>query len=116
MRKPLLWGAAALFFVYEQWAFSRWMQQHGSVSAGLSHAWMTLRQDPMVFMAWNDMGIFTALVLIWLWRDVRRSGRSLAWWPATLLLGCPPLLIYLAGRTTDSADRRGSFNGDTPKT
>ena len=104
MRKPLLWGAAALFFVYEQWAFSQWMQQHGSVSAGLSYAWMTLRQDPMVFMAWNDMGIFTALVLVWLWRDVRRSGRSLAWWPATLLLGCPPLLVYLAGHKVDDGN------------
>lgn len=95
MRKPLLWGAAALFFGYEQWAFSQWMQQHGSVSAGLSHAWMTLRQDPMVFMAWNDMGIFTAIVLTWLWRDIRRANRSLLWWFATLLTGCPPLLVYL---------------------
>jgi hypothetical protein len=61
--------------------------RHGP--AGLSHAWMTLRQDPMVFMAWNDMGIFTAIVLTWLWRDVRRSGRSFAWWPATLCWAVP---------------------------
>lgn len=96
MRKYVLIAIAVLFFAYEQVSFYLWMQQHGTVSAGLAHAWTTLRQDPMVFMAWNDMGIFTALVLIWLWRDVKRTGRSFAWWPATLLLGCPPLLIYLA--------------------
>jgi hypothetical protein len=93
--RPALIVAAVLFFAYEQWSFQQWMQQHGTISAGLVHAWATLRQDPMVFMAWNDMGVFTALVLTWLWRDLRTSGRTVAWWPATLLLGCPPLLVYL---------------------
>lgn len=100
LRRPGLLVVAALFFAYEQWSFYHWMQQHGSVSAGLAHAWATLRADPMVFMAWNDMGIFTAVVLTWLWRDVRRTGRSFAWWPATLLLGCPPLLVYLGTEHT----------------
>lgn len=98
MRRPLLYLAAALFFVYEQVAFYQWMQMHGTVSAGLSHAWATLRADPMVFMAWNDMGVFTALVLVWLARDLRTHGRSPLWWPATLIFGCPPLLIYLGRR------------------
>jgi hypothetical protein len=91
----MLLVVAALFFAYEQWSFYQWMQQNGSVGAGLSHAWATLRADPMVFMAWNDMGVFTAVVLTGLWQDVRRQHRSFAWWPATLLLGCPPLLVYL---------------------
>jgi hypothetical protein len=73
VRRPALLVAALAFFAYEQWAFYQWMQQHGTVSAGLAHAWMTLRQDPMVFMAWNDMGIFTAMVLVWLWRDIRAT-------------------------------------------
>jgi hypothetical protein len=98
MRRPLLYLAAALFFLYEQVAFYQWMQMHGTVSAGLSHAWATLRADPMVFMAWNDMGVFTALVLVWLARDLRTQGRSKLWWPATLIFGCPPLLIYLGRR------------------
>ena len=98
MKRKALLVVAGLFFAYEQWSFYTWIQQHGSVSAGLAHAWLTLRQDPMVFMAWNDMGIFTAVVLTWLWRDLKRSGRSFAWWPATLLMGCPPLLVYLARR------------------
>lgn len=98
MRRSALYAMAVLFFAYEQWSFYTWMQQHGTVSAGLSHAWMTLRQDPMVFMAWNDMGIFTALVLVWLWRDLTARHQSRWWWPATLLLGCPPLLVYLARR------------------
>jgi Terpene cyclase DEP1 len=103
MRRPLLYLTAALFFAYEQYAFYLWMQAHGTVSAGLAHAWMTLRQDPMVFMAWNDMGIFTACVLVWLARDLKQQQRSKAWWPATLIFGCPPLLIYLARRTPTNA-------------
>ena len=104
MRRPLLFLTAALFFAYEQYAFYLWMQAHGTVSAGLSHAWMTLRQDPMVFMAWNDMGVFTACVLVWLARDLKQRRRSPAWWPATLIFGCPPLLIYLALRPTPVAE------------
>lgn len=96
MRKLVLYAAAAGFFVYEQVAWSRWIAAHGSASAGLAHAWAALRSDPMLFMAWNDMGIFTVLVLIWLARDLRASGRSFWWWPATLIFGSPPLLVYLA--------------------
>lgn len=112
MRRPLLFTGAALFFAYEQWAFVQWMQQHGSVAAGLAHAWHTLRQDPMVFMAWNDMGIFTAVVLTWLWRDLTRTGYSRRWWVATLLLGCPPLLVYLA--RTGGPDDRGQNRTVSP--
>ena len=103
MRRPMLYLAAALFFAYEQVAFYQWMQLHGTVGAGMTHAWRTLRADAMVFMAWNDMGVFTAIVLVWLARDLRRHGRSRLWWPATLIFGCPPLLVYLArnpGRET----------------
>jgi hypothetical protein len=96
MRRPFLYLAAVLFFAYEQVAFYQWMQAHGTVSAGLAHAWQALRADPMVFMAWNDMGVFTVIVLVWLARDLRARRRSLFWWPATLIFGCPPLLIYLA--------------------
>jgi hypothetical protein len=107
MRKPLLYTAAALFFAFEQWSFYRWIQEFGSVSAGLTHAWATLRADPMVFMAWNDMGVFTAIVLVWLLRDLKASKRSVLWWPATLIFGCVPLLIYLANRT-DASPRAAS--------
>jgi hypothetical protein len=96
VRRPLLYVAAALFFAFEQVSFYRWITQFGSVSAGLSHAWSSLQADPMVFMAWNDMGVFTVIVLVWLARDLRASGRSMLWWPATLIFGCPPLLVYLA--------------------
>jgi hypothetical protein len=101
-RRALLLTGAALFFAYEQWAFAQWMRAHGTVGAGLAHAWSTLRQDPMVFMAWNDMGVFTALVLAWLWQDLRARGGHWLWWPATLLMGCPPLLVYLARRAPSS--------------
>jgi len=98
MRRLLLLTTAIVFFGYEQLAFYKWMQQNGTVAAGLSHAWMTLRQDPMVFMAWNDMAVFTACVLVWLAKDLRGTNRSRVWWPATLIFGCPALLTYLALR------------------
>jgi hypothetical protein len=103
MRKPLLYTAAALFFAFEQWSFYRWIKEFGSVSAGLAHAWASLRADPMVFMAWNDMGVFTAIVLVWLLRDLKATKRSVLWWPATLIFGCVPLLIYIANREPDAA-------------
>lgn len=109
MRRVALLTFAALFFAYEQWSFYTWMQMHGSASAGLAHAWSTLRQDPMVFMAWNDMGVFTAIVLVWLARDLRARGRAIWWWPATLIMGCPPLLVYLA--TGSDASRHDAVRG-----
>jgi len=114
MRKILLYTAAALFFAYEQWSFFQWTTQFGSVSNALTHAWDTLQADPMVFMAWNDMGVFTAIVLVWLMRDLRATKRSLLWWPATLIFGCVPLLIYLA-RNPDAlrptAETANNVNG-----
>ncbi len=98
MRTSLLYSLAALFFAFEQWSFYRWITQFGSVSAGLTHAWATLRADPMVFLAWNDMGVFTAIVLIWLWRDLTQRGKSRVWWAATLVFGCVAILVYLARR------------------
>lgn len=98
MRNTLLYISAALFFVYEQLSIYQWLQQHESVSAGLAHAWQSLTADPALFMAWNDMAVFTAVVLVWLWRDLGRSGLTRLYWPATLLMGCPPLLVYLARR------------------
>jgi hypothetical protein len=96
VRRNVLYLAAALFLAFEQWSFYQWITTHGSVSAGMAHAWASLQADPMVFMAWNDMGVFTLIVLIWLARDLRANRRSMLWWPATLIFGCPPLLIYLA--------------------
>ena len=98
MRNALLYISAALFFVYEQLAIYQLLQQHESVSAGLSHAWQSLTASPALFMAWNDMAVFTAIVLVWLWRDLNTSGLTRLYWFATLLMGCPPLLVYLARR------------------
>ncbi|MBI3789627.1 MAG: DUF2834 domain-containing protein [Gemmatimonadetes bacterium] len=108
LRRYGLVAFAILFFIYEQVAFNAWITQNGGVGAGLQHAWAALRTDPMVFMAWNDMAVFTAVVLVWLWRDIRRSGRNKLWWPATLLIGCPSLLIYLAHRPDTPASPHGA--------
>ena len=95
-RAILLYVVAAAFFVYEQVAFAQWIKQFGTVMNGLAHAWGALQSNPMLFLAWNDMGIFTVIVLVWLWRDLRAHGRSLLWWPATLVFGSPAVLVYLA--------------------
>ncbi len=98
MPRPLLYAAAALFTVYEQVSLGLWFRAHGSVSQGLSHAWAALTQDTAVLMAWTDMAVFTAVVLVWLWNDLKTSGKSKLYWLATLLIGCPALLVYLARR------------------
>ena len=74
MRKPLLYTAALAFFVYTQWSIWTWLAQHGSFGVAGAHAWDTLMRDPFVLMAWNDMAIFTAIVLVWLWRDLTATG------------------------------------------
>ena len=96
MRRPLLLTAAAVFFAYIQYSGYLWLREHGPIGNALSHAWETLMRDPIVLMAWNDMAIFTAMVLTWFWRELKREGRSMLWWWATLFGGCPPLLVYLA--------------------
>ncbi len=98
MRKPLLYTAALAFFAYSQWAIWTWLSQHGSFSAAGAHAWDTLMRDPFVLMAWTDMAIFTAVVLVWLWRDLTATGFTRLYWWATLFTGCPALLVYLARR------------------
>lgn len=107
MRKPLLLSAAVFFFGYIQLSGYLWLRAHGSFPAGFTHAWETLRRDPMVLMAWNDMAVFTAIVLVWFWRDLTRVGRSKLWWWATLIGGCPPLLVYLALHGSEASPTAG---------
>jgi hypothetical protein len=89
---PLLYAAAALFTVFEWVCLARWLQ----VPDPAAHAWSSLTADPFVFMAWTDMAVFTALVLVWLWKDLKTSQKSKLYFVATLLTGCPALLVYLA--------------------
>jgi hypothetical protein len=103
MRRALLYLAAAGFAVFEQVSLVRWVSAHDSLAAGLAHAWDAVTRDAAVFMAWTDMAVFTAVVLVWLWQDLKTSGKSRLYWVATLLMGCPPLLVYLARRPTRSA-------------
>lgn len=98
MRRPLLYTAAFAFFAYTQWAIWSWLAQHGSIGAAGAHAWDTLMRDPFVLMAWTDMAIFTAIVLVWLWRDLTATGFTRLYWWLTLFTGCPALLVYLARR------------------
>jgi len=91
---PLLFVGAVLFTIFEWVCLARWFQ----VPDRTSHAWSSLTADPFVFMAWTDMAVFTAVVLVWLWNDLKTSGKSKLYFVATLLTGCPALLVYLARR------------------
>lgn len=108
MRRPLLLAAAAVFFAYIQYSGYLWLRDHGPIGNALQHAWETIMRDPIVLMAWNDMAVFTALVLTWFWRELKSNGRSMLWWWATLLGGCPPLLVYLAFNEPRLATRAAS--------
>ncbi len=95
-RAVLLYSVAAAFFVYEQFALVHWMQQFGTMLNAMAHAWGALQSNPLLFLVWNDMGIFTVIVLVWLWQDIRSRGQSLLWWLATVVFGSPAVLVYLA--------------------
>ena len=90
----LLFAGAALFTIFEWVCLAMWFQ----VPDRTAHAWSSLTADPLVFMAWTDMAVFTAVVLAWLWNDLKTSKKSKLYFVATLLTGCPALLVYLARR------------------
>ena len=61
------------------------------------------------FQSWGagqvfaDLVIALALVMVWLWRDARRTGRNpWPWLVATLLLGSFSPLIYLLTRRPEA--------------
>ena len=102
MRRPLLLAAAATFFAVENAVTVRWLAMHGGVGAGLAHAWTAVREDAMVLLVAADMGIFTLAALVWFARDLAERevapSRRVAWLAATLVVGSPALLVYLALR------------------
>ena len=96
MRRTLLWGAAALFFVWEHVAVVLWLRASGGPPAALAHAWRALRADWFVVLVLTDAGVFTICALAWLWCDLRRRatprlGRTL-WFGAAVVFGSPALL------------------------
>lgn len=102
MRRNLWLGAAVVFFAWENIAIAQWLAAHNSLRGGLAHAWATLQQDGLIQLVWIDMGVFTLASLGWMWRDATahnlpRPHRA-AWLLATVILGCPGLLAYIALR------------------
>lgn len=81
---------------------AQWLSAHESVRVGLVHAWATLQQDALLRLVWVDMGVFTLAALVWLWWDASKRklpwAQHTTWILATLVLGCPGLLTYLAFR------------------
>ena len=102
MRRLLLVGAAALFFAWQNVATFQWLHAHGGVAPGLRHAWAALLDDRLVLLVFLDAGVFTLCALVWLWGDLRRrltsTSRRALWFGATVLVGSPVFLLYLASR------------------
>lgn len=103
MRRNFWLGTAVAFFVWENIAITRWFAAHPSLRYGLAHAWATLQQDGLIQLVWIDMAVFTLAALGWMWQDatarhVSRLHRT-AWLLATVIFGCPGLLIYIAFRS-----------------
>jgi hypothetical protein len=101
--RVLLLTAAAMFFVWQNVAFTQWLSEQDSLASGLAHAWRSLLSDRLVLLIWTDMGVFALAAIAWFARDLRGRGytpmRRAMWLIATIILGCPPFLVYLAFRT-----------------
>jgi hypothetical protein len=116
MKRLTLFVAAAGFFVWENVVAARWLGSDG-LRAGLTHAWSSLRQDGLVLLVFVDMGVFALAALVWLARDLQartlsRQQRA-SWFVATMLIGSPVLLTYLAFRPSH-AERAGVHSSLAP--
>ncbi len=66
---------------------------------GLAGFYQQLLASPAAWQTLVDIIIALGLVLAWMWRDARRSGRAFwPWVPVTLLLGSLGPLLYLLRR------------------
>lgn len=66
---------------------------------GLLSFYRQLLESPAAWQTLADIGIALGLVLWWMWRDARRSGRAFRLWvPVTLVLGSFGPLLYLLRR------------------
>jgi hypothetical protein len=98
MKKLLLLTAAILLFAFYNYGFFRWLQSHHN----FSDVWRAVRSDWFLSVTVLDMGIFSLLCLIWLWRDMHKRswpfGKRVLMLLATLVTGVVVPLLYLAFR------------------
>lgn len=96
----VLVSGALVFFVWANIAMTMWLRQHSSLTQAIAHFRTSMFADWLLFLMLTDAAVFTMLALGWLARDMRRRRLPwVSWWGwmgATILLGCPGLLLYLA--------------------
>ena len=94
--------AAALFFIWENFAAMQWVRRFDSIGAALSHTWQTMTEDWMTLLILQDAAVLAILVISWLLLDTRSRGLSgrqrFTWLILTLIVGSPIILIYLGYR------------------
>lgn len=93
--RPLLIAFTSVFTAFTIWIFSR---------TGLAGFYEQLLASPAAWQVLADLTLALLLVLSWMWRDARASGR--AFWPylvLTLALGSIGPLTYLLLRPSRQA-------------
>ena len=106
-RRTCYYIAAALIFIWQNFAAVRWAGRFNSIGAAFSHTWHTMTGDWMTLLILQDAGVFTILVISWLVLDTKKRGLSAhqrwAWLVLTLIVGSPAVLIYLGSRPSLTA-------------
>ncbi len=106
-RKTLLILAGAIFAWFNV-GFVLWLKGGDSLTARFAHAWQAASSDWLVVIILSDALVFVVFVLAWLWRDARArmltTRRRIGWVVATVALGSPALLVYLAYRPHGRAE------------
>ena len=91
MNKPLL--ILALLVLGAITAGAVWMEGLSGIFSAISHSYGSLQ-------IFADLVIALALVMVWMWRDAKNTGRNVwPWIVVTLVAGSfGPLLYFITGK------------------
>ena len=105
MKKSLLVLAATALFLFYSYGFYQWLQS----GHNFKDVWKAATADWLLAVTVLDMGLFSLLCLVWLYRDMQRqgfgNGKKFLLLFITLITGVVVPLLYLAFRpaTKESA-------------
>jgi hypothetical protein len=98
MKKSFLLAAAVALFLFYNYGLFQWIQS----GHGFKDVWRAATSDWLLAITLLDMGIFSLLCLIWLYRDMQgrrfAAGKIFLILFVTLITGVVVPLFYLAFR------------------
>lgn len=101
MRKSLLLLLAIAVFALYNYGLIRWIHSGHT----FDDVWQGITNDWLLAITFFDMGLFSLLCLVWLYRDMRQrnmaAGKRFLILFTTLIAGVVVLLAYLAFRKND---------------